>query len=274
MSKRKIYTLVVPTITFFLGIIFQLLLQQWITFKDVISFAMILIVVSLAFIFTAALTILESIEKRFNTVDVKLDDMAARTGLRVEYIEDGSDGASYHRSAELIEDAKVSIIYVSPWEPFKEYISGPSNLRNARQAYYDAIKRQVDRHKTDEKPFHCRIVQVPKEYEDKPLPFTVDVVFFEYLNFVAEAQETHPRSCQLRKATALINAHFTLIDSRYIIMPILTHYKNERQIRHGSLFFDDGQGDLVKSLNSIYLILNTQSQPITTNELKALKAME
>ncbi len=271
MFKRKIYDLLVPPITFFLGIIFQQLFSQWISSKDVILLSILIIIVSLIFLFTASLIILHSIDKRFDVVDSRLMDIAIRTGLRVEYIEDGSDGASYRRSADLIENARHSIMFVAPWQPFKEYISGPSNLRNARQAYYETIKSKVNRHKNDEIPFHRRIIQIPKEYEGKPLPFQIDSMFFEYLNYVAEVQEAHPRSCLLRRATARINTHFTLIDNRYIVMPILSYYRTERQIRHGALFFDDGQGDLVKSLNSIYQIIDAHSQPINPNDLKDLE---
>jgi len=121
MSTKKLYNLIVPTVTFFLGIIFQLLLEQWIVFKEVISLAMIVIIVSLAFIFTATLTMLDSIEKRFNTVDSRLDDITARTGLRVEFIRDNIDGNSYRRSTDLIEKAKVSLTFVAPWQPFGKY---------------------------------------------------------------------------------------------------------------------------------------------------------
>ena len=270
MSKRKIYNLVVPTITFFLGIIFQILIEQWITFKDVISFAMIVIIVSLAFIFTAALTILDAIEKRFNTIDGKLDDMAARTGLRVEFIRDNIDGNSYRRSAQLIEKAKVSLTFVAPWQPFGKYQADASmvKLRKERKDYYEAIKRQVDRHKNNDEVFHRRIIQIPRWYEGQRLPFENDQTFYNYLKYVADTQIVHPHSCLLKSAEALIDAHFTIVDNRYVVMPIFGYVKNERQVRYGTLIFDDGQGSLVDCLNSIYKALEAHSQPIYSQQLR------
>jgi hypothetical protein len=52
-----------------------------------------------------------------------------------------------------------------------------------------------------------------------------------------------------------------------VILPIFKSIENERLIRHGVLFFDDRQGDLVKSLNEIYETLDAQSQPMETNQL-------
>lgn len=270
ITKTKIYNVLVPTLTFFLGIIFQLLFTEWIASKDIIPFAILLIVVSLAFIFTASLSILYSIEKRFNVVDMTLTDIVARTGLKVEFIRDRAEGYTYQRSIKLIESAQKSLTFVGPWEPYGKYQADPARtkLRSEREEYYKTIIRQIERHKYDETVFHRRIIQVPKGYENKQLPFEVDKTFHAYLKYTAEIQNNHHNSCHLRKVNALINTHFTVIDDKYVIMPIFGYYKDEEMLRYGVLFFQDDRGDLVDCLNSIYRTLDSQSHYIAPSEIK------
>jgi len=108
MYRRRVYGILVPTVTFVLGILVQVLISQWITFTNVIPISLIVIMVILAAIFI----ILELIDKRFDSIDTNLIDIANRIGLRVDYIEDGSEGKSYEKSTELIENAKFSLITV------------------------------------------------------------------------------------------------------------------------------------------------------------------
>jgi hypothetical protein len=95
----------------------------------------------------------------------------------------------------------------------------------------------------------------------------MDDVYFEYIRYAAEVQESHPHSCRLRRASSLVDIYFIIIDNRNVIMPIIAHVGNERQIRHGTLFFDDSNGALVRSLISIYELLDARSQPITHDSL-------
>jgi hypothetical protein len=267
MFRNKIYNIGVPIITFVLGIFAQVLFDQWITSKNVIALAIGIMMICVVAIFI----ILGLTDKRFDTLENKLLDIAARTGLRVEFIEDRPDGTSYKRGAELIENAQFSITIVSPWEPFAEYEdhSPPSTvLQNARLAYYEAIKRQVSRHQHSDLLFHRRILQIPKEYDDMPLgKFKSDPTYYDYIKFVAEIQETHPHSCQLRRASRFVDIHYTIIDEQYVIMPFFTRIGNERLKRYGTFIFNDKHGDLVRCLNHITRILEARSHPIFPHQL-------
>jgi hypothetical protein len=256
MSKRRIYSLLITTITFILGIIFQFLLGQWLPSKDIIPLALMVIIIALVLILTISLTTVEFIDPP--------------PGLRVKYIEDGLNGQSYWHSAELIKKAKSNLTFVGPWEPSTEYQSQDaySSIRNARKEYYKEVMRQIDHYKNNEL-FHKRIIQVAKEHESQPLPFKIDPVFYEYLAFASNMQENHPRSCRLRRVTSLIHIHFTIVDNKYVILPIFTYIKNERLVRHGVLIFDDSKGELVRNLNNLYNDLDARSQPVEPNQLIA-----
>jgi hypothetical protein len=261
MLKRRAYRLSITSITFLLGTAFQFLLAQWLPSKEVLPLSLMVIIVSLVLILTISSDSLNSLEK--------VIDLASRSGIRVEYIEDDYSGKTYRRQIELIKNTNKRIIIVSPWEPFAEYQANEAfvNIRSARHNYYEEINRQIDLHRHSEL-FHERIIQVPREYEGKSLPFKIDFIFFDYLKHAAEMQRTNPRSCRLRRAPLQIHIHFTIIDERYVIMPIFTSLKNERLIRHGVLIFDDRQGDLVRGLKGIYETLNAQSKPIEVEQLE------
>jgi len=200
--------------------------------------------------------------------------------LKVEYVEDGLDGASYLRSIELVKKAEKSLTFISYWEPFLNYlagttsvIKGKSKVINARRMFYDAVKKQIYRHRNSKERFHRRIIQVPEEFRSKyeDVPFDMDTIFFDYLTHAASVHELNPRSCILKIAIARINTHFTIIDDRYIIMPFLTHSKDKRQARHGALIFDDNEGDLVKALIEIYTLIDDDAEPLRLDQLHRLK---
>ena len=88
------------------------------------------------------------------------------------------------------------------WEPFEKYEVGNCAVKDARRMFYQAVREKVDAHLGDKEPFHTRIVQVPKEFAGKPLPFQIDEIFFDYLKHVADKQEKYPLSCLLKKTIA------------------------------------------------------------------------
>lgn len=189
--NRKIYNLLAPVITFFLGIVFQSLLNDWLSIKNVLDLALIAIIVVLTFIFTASLTTFHSMETKFETVEGKLESLATeianRSGIHIETVEDNFDGKSYQRSTELIEKAKLSITFVSPWEPNMEYVPGiyPDEVRIAKQNYYMAIRKQIENFMEKDILFHRRILQISPEFIDKPLLFKTDSSFYDYLYFAS-----------------------------------------------------------------------------------------
>lgn len=265
LIKKRAYRLSITAITFFLGAAFQFLLAQWLPSQAIIPLTLILILISLVLILTISSDNLNALET--------VIDLASRSGIRVEYIEDDLSGRSYQRTGELVKKTRRHITIVSPWEPYSEYQPGIKSLadvKNARQEYYEILVKQIDLHKHHEL-FHRRIIQVPEELLRSQLTFKVDFTFYNYLRHAAEVQRQHPRSCRLRKAELLMNIHFTILDDQYVIMPIFTSIKRERLTRHGVFIFDDRQGDLIKALNEIYETLDAKSQPIESEQLIAPK---
>jgi len=213
-------------------------------------------------------------DQRFDILEKKLSEIEDRTGLLVEFTEDdikNGSGLSYQKATKLIENAKIGLTIVSPWEPFAEYLDAIPNpsLKNARIEYYEAIQRQIERHQNDISTFHRRIIQVATEYENKPLTFRTDTLFYKYLKFVSEMQKDYPRSCHIKKAKSYIDIHFTIIDNKYVIMPIFSHDERNHQTRYGALIFNDTQGTLVNCLEGIYRFLETHGQAITPEQLIA-----
>lgn len=227
-------------------------------------------------ILAAIFIILDLIDKRFDSVDANLIDIANRIGLRVDYIEDGSEGKSYEKSSELIENAKFSLITVGYWEPFPHYAANENTINvseskviNARRKYYSSIKKQIEQHRNDDSPFHRRIIQVPEEFINQYIPFEVDPVFKDYLLFIANFKNGGSRSCILRKSKSYIKLDFTLIDDQYIILPVLTSIKNQLQSRYGAIIINDTEGLLTRRLKSIYWDLENRAKPIELDELEA-----
>jgi hypothetical protein len=270
--RRKIHALLIPTTTFVIGILVQSLFDNIITSSNLPSLSTATIMIGIFVIFLH----LTQIDTRFDHVDRQLIDITNRTGIYAEYIEDGAEGKSYIRATELVEKARTSLIFVGDWEPFPEYqannisvMKGNSRVLDARKDFYQALIKQIEAHRFDGTPFHRRIVQVPKEYIDKRLPFETDPVFFEYMLYTAKIQASVPHACVLKKADAFFNVNFTVIDNRYVVIPILTHIKHVLQARHGALIIEDIDGKLIAQLNAIYWALEGRSKPLASEELSS-----
>jgi len=214
------------------------------------------------------------LDKRFDCVDGRLIDITSRTGIHTKYVEDGNEGKSYIMATNMVEEASKSLTFVGYWEPFPEYqanntsvMKGESLILDARKKFYQTVMDKIDEHKFDKSPFHRRIVQVPKEYVDKRLPLEVDPAFFKYMNHAVRVQANTPKSCVVKKSSAFFNINFTIIDNRYVVIPILTHVKNLLQARHGALIIEDIDGQLIAILNSIYWILESRATPIDFIEI-------
>src|SRR5712692_8319888 len=102
MTSRRLYRILLPAVTFLGGVFIQLLLERWVSLGIVTTLSLVMVLISLAILFTASLHILESIESKFSIVDKnlnskfdlvneKLMDLFSRTGLTVNCIEDGED---------------------------------------------------------------------------------------------------------------------------------------------------------------------------------------
>jgi hypothetical protein len=267
MSKRNKLALLIPIGTFILGIFVQVLFDQFLSSRSLMPLTTAVILLSLVII----LIWLRQAETRFDSIDNQLINLIDLAGLNGKFIEDGAKGESYLLSTELIEKAQTSILYVSSWEPFDIYqandtdiMIGDSDIVKARREFYHTLIRQVERHKDDITPFHRRIVQTPKEYEGKTLPYYLDQIFYYYLENMARIQAQSPSSCTIKRVTSRINLHFIVIDNKYIIIPILTHEKKVLQARHGAMFLEDTTKDrkLANCLIHIYWTLDPDAEPI------------
>ncbi len=277
MTSRRLYRILLPAVTFLGGVFIQLLLERWVSLGIVTTLSLVMVLISLAILFTASLHILESIESKFSIVDKnlnskfdlvneKLMDLFSRTGLTVNCIEDGEDKISYIRAAELINNAKSSLTAVTTWSPFQEL--RPNAATKEYVNYYDTIERKITEFQKNKGVFHRRIIQVPEKYVDAPLEFAKETPFINCLKHTIMIQALYPRSCQIRKSPTLLNIHFTIVDRRYIIMPIFNfNEKTKGIVRHGALIYGDIQKDFVNYLESIYNILDSYSRPITPDSL-------
>ena len=269
MARNKLLAILVPIITFISGLFAQVLFDQWISTNNVLLLSSAVAIIGLV----CVLIYIGWLETRFDTFETKLSNISNRIGLHVEYIKDGETGKSYLKSAELVEKSIKSVISIGDWEPFPNYLvsninvnknSGSSKILTARRRFYEALTKQVSLHQGNA-PYYQRVVQVPEEYKHKRLPFEVDQILFEHLLKVS-ALNNHTSS--LRKTSMILNLHFTIIDDRYIIIPILTGIKKVHQTRHGALFFDDPQGNLIQCLKSIYWLIEKDALPIERNQLE------
>ncbi|SRR5258706_11549442 len=210
--------------------------------------------------------------KRLKELDATLMDVVPHTALQTEYIEDRPDGRAYKRLTELVRNAKHSLITIISLEPFTLPEMAPSNkkLRQARHEYYEAIKRQVDRQQYKSKPFYRGIVQMPRDSKQRSFILKSDQELFEYLKYISQLQRSNPRSVVLLETVADLTIQFTIIDERYIFLPITTPIKNSPQIRYGYLIIEDDQGELVKNLEYTFTNLMLHSQPIESNQLETL----
>ena len=273
ISKLISTEVIVPACTFTIGVITTVLITEYLQKHDPVLFVLGGVLVLLAMLVALSVKVLYNNEESLASIDKQVVRLVNRTGLSVEYVADGVNGQSYDRAAILIENAKESLTFVDMWEPFEHYHIGSTGRLGARQRFYQAIISQVEHHKNGQEMFHRRIVQVPPEYADKPVPFLLDPYFDDYLRHMISIQAIHYQACSVRiTPTHVMKTHFIIIDRRYIILPVLTtDGATNHQIRHGALFFDDRDGDLFRSLRGIYRAIDAQAYPLTEKHLVARK---
>lgn len=271
MNRRRFIAIIAPTITFMLGIFVQALFDQWINSKNIILLSLLAIAINLVII----CIFLGHSDKRLDTIDNKLVDLANSTGIKADFVEDFPNGASYHRSIQLIEKAELNITIVNIWEPLpvlKDYPNQSSDaVRRARAEFYEAIKKQASKHQNSSKIFYQTIVQMPEKFKGIPPSLKSDVYFYDCLAHTTEIQKLYPRSCHVRRSTILINTYFILIDNKHIIMPLFKNPTGISRTRYGALFIEDNQGELVKYLHATYQTLDAHSLAVSIEDLKAIK---
>lgn len=263
-----------PIATFVLGVFASQYLQDWLTSRNSLALGMLVLAIVMG---VAVLTIGidsalinrkfaalgDGIESKLNATQQLIEGISKGFGLSVEYVDDGYDGASYKRIAQLIAQSEESITFVDYWEPFESYqVNTPSedDASDARSLYYSAILSSCESRLGGRNLFHRRIVQVPAELLSGVIPFGVDPRFLSYLREIAKMQDQDPLTCALRLAPCIFRLHYILIDGRYVVLPILnTDVEQGRQSRKGALVFDDRTGDLFKCLHDIYRTIDGRS---------------
>ncbi|HUC25092.1 MAG TPA: hypothetical protein VMA73_20475 [Streptosporangiaceae bacterium] len=251
-----------------MGVLTTILLTDYLNKHNPILVALIGVIFLLALLLGISTRVLRVNELSMDSIEAKIAKLLTRTGLSVEYVEDGDTGESYARVTALIKAAKDSLTFVDMWQPYEDYQLGSPERVEARKEFYQAIINQVEHHQHGHEMFHRRIVQVPEQYAGQIVPFNLDPYFSAYLDRVAQIQVNHYETCSLRVTPVhVMEAHFIIIDRRYIVLPILTTDANtNHQIRHGALLFDDRDGDLFRSLRGIYRAIDSRAYPLAPSE--------
>ncbi len=265
LLSREIF---LPACTFIMGVLTTILLTDYLNKHNPVLFALIGVIFLLALLLAISVKVLRTNELSMDSIEAKIAKLLLRTGLSVEYVEDGESGESYARATALIRAAKDSLTFVDMWEPYEDYQLGSPERVEARKEFYQAIIAQVEHHQHSHEMFHRRIVQVPEQFAGQIVPFNLDPYFSEYLDRIAQIQVNHYESCSLRITPVhVMKAHFIIVDRRYIVLPILTTDANtNHQIRHGALLFDDRDGDLFRSLRGIYRAIDARAYPLVPGE--------
>lgn len=277
VNRRTIMKILVPFITFVAGILIPIVIDRAI--KGVITDFQILIIaiIVLSILFAAliiALSIVFSETKDVHNQIINiqmevlsnLDKAALQFGLLVEFIVDTpgrNDGASYEVSKKLIQEAKHSIVFLDAWTQTKDYYSS-ANATKKRQAYYDAIIQQIEKHKFGDKTFHKRIIQTP-EFGSQGFTLTGGEIFRNYLikcfSIQNEPQAAHVSV--IKFAPLIFNAHIIMIDDSYLIWPILTFDPKRGTLRrHGAIFFNDPFQQFVPLMAAIYHRIDAIALPL------------
>jgi hypothetical protein len=269
VSKLISTEVIVPACTFTIGVIATILITDYLEKHNPVLFALTGVLLLLSMLVALSVKVLYSNEESLATIDAKVVQLVNKIGLSVEYIPDGATGQSYLRAAALIENARESLTFVDMWEPFEHYNTGTTARLDARRRFYESIINQVEHHKNSREMFHRRIVQVPPDYADQPVPFNLDPYLDDYLRYMIRIQASHYEACSVRITPIhVIKTHFIIVDRRYIILPVLTtDAATNQQIRHGALFFDDRDGDLFRSLRGIYRAIDVQAYPLAERHL-------
>ncbi|TDP92225.1 hypothetical protein [Labedaea rhizosphaerae] len=271
MTKVLSRGVLVPATTFTLGVVVTVLITDYLERHDPVLFCLAGVLLILVLLVGLTVQVLRSSDKGMDKIHSEIARLISRGGLDVEYVEDGKTGQSYVRATQLIRSAKHSITFVDMWEPFENYQTGTPERVAARHEFYEAIVKQVEDHRGDREMFHRRIVQVPQEFETKPVPFALDPYFHQYLTTIAGLTREAYKACNLRLTLVhVLKTHFIMVDRRHIVIPLLTtDQSSNRQIRHGALFFDDREGNLFKCFREIYRAIDAHARPLTESMLNA-----
>lgn len=208
------------------------------------------------------------IETEHGDITARLQAITLQFGLAVKFVEE-DNGTTYELTREMIEQAETSLIFLDAWAQTNDYFSGEQLAKERRQAYYDAIIKQTQKHIKKGNQFHKRIIQVPTSTADLDhFTLVAGPIFQDYLKQCLQIRAASSRACVLRIALPVIHAQFIIIDQRYVVWPMLTSDpQTGRMKRHGAIFFDDPLGQFVPRIMSIYNMIDSHARPLEVHHL-------
>jgi hypothetical protein len=193
-----------------------------------------------------------------------------RLDLAVEFVSDGpgdDHGLTYERTRQLIETARESLVFLDYWVEPRRNGADPSGsvASERRRAYYDAIVAKVTARMQDGRGvFHRRVVQLPGWGNGEGWLETIqnDAVYVEHLKACRTLQAKH-RSTQIKGAAPYIHTHFAIVDSRYVVWPILrADPENGGLTRQGAIFIEDRNRQLVRKLMELFEKIDGDATPL------------
>ncbi len=277
--------LAVPLATFLVGVlapvVFEAVATRIVTSADMLISGILAVVVVLLLLLIVTIGALTQQTQRDKTlVLAQLERLSRQFGLRAEYVEEqrGKEGGmTYERTRELIEQSQSSLVFVDFWVQTGNYYKRQPAARQRRQAYYQAIVDQIEKHadSTHDGHFHRRIVQLSETEDGRSPDIAADDLFSRYLARCIHIQERSPRATLIKSAPPYIHTHFAVIDGRYVVWPILTSNPLGGGLRrHGALFFDDPSGLFVAGLMSIYDMIDAVAEPYTREHLAPSRTVQ
>ena len=113
-------------------------------------------------------------------------------------------------------------------------------------------------------PIFKRIVQMP----NREAQIGKEPLFCNHLRECINEHNSEASTCFVKKAPLYYNLHFCIIDSRYVVWPILaTHPTSKGLRRAGALIIDDRGGRFVKHLNDIFNDIDKHSVKLNLEDL-------
>lgn len=278
MSRRSLFIkVIIPIITLLVGAVFPILFdritkeftEQQVTLLVILIFslaaAVLVITYSVLFeqtrddqqkINSGQMDILSAVSSGRTSILNEVRRLADQYGLLVEFIEESSDdeGITYERTTTLIEEAYESLVFLDAWVQTTQYHLGSSRANARRQAYYNAIINQIEKHKQTRNHFHRRVIQMTGDWKDvNHFVLIAGSVFSDYIRRAYKLQKAFPGSSYIRIANLFIHASFVIIDQMYVVWPILTYTPNGEGLkRHGAFIFTDPRHVLVPHLMTIF----------------------
>lgn len=283
MSRRSLtIDILVPVITFLAGVVVPIIFdkltngafnEQQLTLLIILSFVLVLValIIANATFFRETHSGQETIISEQKQIISSIELLAQRFGLVIEFIKEPleNSGITYERTRQLIENAQESLVFLDAWVQTTDYFFGTPLAQQKRQAYYNAILKQIEKHEHDGDTFHRRIIQVSKPFNElDTFVMMGGTVFIDYIKRCLKLHKNSPATCVVKIAPLFLQAHFVIIDQQYVVWPLLTYTPRGRGLqRHGAMIFHDPLKQFVPLLMEIYNRIDSEARPFQLHHL-------